>query len=65
MSYARRLDSGAYIWSDGDYLFFDDVKLSEDKINIFLAKLSDNRPDELNDRIKRGRKLIDSKNRGE
>ena len=61
MSYTRCSESGMYIWSDGDYIFFDDVKLSEDKINVFLAKLFDTRPDELNDRIRKGRELIDNK----
>lgn len=59
MSYARTLETGTYIWSDGKNLHFDSDEISEDKINIFLAKLNDLRPDELNSRIDKGRKLIE------
>ena len=59
MSYARVLETGTYIWSDGENLHFDLDKIPEGKINIFLARLKDLRPDELNDRIIKGRKLIE------
>ena len=58
MSYARVLETGTYIYSDGEYMHFDLDKISEDKINIFLAKLNDLMPDEMNERIIRGRELI-------
>lgn len=59
MSYARVLETGVYIWSDGENLHFDLDEIPEDKINIFLARLNDLKPDELNDRIIKGRKLIE------
>lgn len=59
MSYARVLEAGTYIWSDGENLHFDLDEIPEYKINIFLARLNDLRPDELNDRIIKGRKLIE------
>ena len=59
MSYARVLEAGTYIWSDGENLHFDLDEIPEDKINIFLARLNDLRLDELNDRIIKGRKLIE------
>ena len=59
MSYARVLETGTYIWSDGENLHFGLDKIPEDKINIFLARLNDLRPDELNDRIIKGRNLIE------
>ena len=39
MSYARVLETGVYIWSDGENLHFDLDEIPEDKINIFLARL--------------------------
>ena len=56
MSYARVLDTGTYIWSDGENIHFDLDSIPEDKLNIFLAKLS---KEELNDRIKKGKSLIE------
>lgn len=58
MSYARVLETGTYIYSDGEYMYFDLDKIPEDKINIFLARLNDLMPDEMNERIIRGRELI-------
>lgn len=58
MSYARVLETGTYIYSDGEYMHFDLDKIPEDKINIFLARLNDLMPDEMNERIIRGRDLI-------
>lgn len=65
MSYTRSSESGMYIWSDGNNMHFDDVVVPEDKINVFLAKLNDTRSEELDDRISRGRVLLDKTNRGE
>lgn len=59
MSYARPLETGTYIWSDGENLHFDLDEVPNDKINIFLAKLYDLRPDEFNSRVKEGRNLIE------
>ena len=59
MSYARVLETGVYIWSDGEYMHFDLNKIPEDALNIFLARINDNRPDELRERIIKGRKLIE------
>ena len=59
MSYARVLETGVYIWSDGEYMHFDLNKIPEDTLNIFLARINDNRPDELRERIIKGRKLIE------
>lgn len=56
MSYARVLDAGTYIWSDGENIHFDLDIIPEDKLNIFLAKLS---KEEFNDRIKKGKSLIE------
>lgn len=58
MSYARVLETGTYIYSDGEYMYFDLDKIPEDKINIFLARLNDLMPDEMSERIIRGRELI-------
>lgn len=59
MSYARPLETGTYIWTDGNNLNFNLVKVPEEDINIFLAKLYDTRQQEFFDRIKQGRKLIE------
>lgn len=59
MSYARVLEAGTYIWSDSEYLHFDDIEIPEDKINIFLAKLYDTRKDEFDTRLQQGRELIE------
>lgn len=60
MSYARILETGAYIWSDGEYMHFNNDTVSENTLNIFLAKLNDTRPEELQERIILGRKLIET-----
>lgn len=59
MSYARIVETGAYIWSDGKYIHFNDISIPEDTINIFLARLNDLRPEEFKNRIEEGRKLIE------
>ena len=58
MSYTRALESGHYIWSDGENLNLDDKVVSEDLIDIFLYKLYTNRREEFDERIKHGRALI-------
>ena len=58
MSYARILETGAYIWSDGEYMHFDNVEVPEETLNIFLARINDLRPEELEERIIKGRELI-------
>lgn len=58
MSYARNTETGTYIWSDGDYIHFNDIEVQERDINIFLAKIHDCRKKELKERIKLGRKEI-------
>ena len=59
MSYARILETGAYIWSDGECIHFNDISIPDDIINIFLARLNDLRPEEFKTRIEKGRKLIE------
>ena len=59
MSYARILETGAYIWTDGENMHFNDIEVPENTVNIFLARLNDFRPKELSDRIIEGRKLIE------
>ena len=59
MSYARMLETGSYIWSDGTYLNFFDTRVSEDDINIFLYKLYTTRPEEFKERINKGKLLIE------
>lgn len=59
MSYARILETGAYIWADEDNLHFNNIEVPNDTVNIFLARLNDLRPEELKDRIDKGRKLIE------
>lgn len=59
MSYARPLETGIYIWSDGENINFNLTKVPEKYINIFLARLYDNKKDEFLDRIEQGRKLIE------
>lgn len=58
MSYVRVNEAGTYIWTDGENVHFDLDEVPEDKINIFIAKLFDDRPVELQDRINKGRKLV-------
>ena len=59
MSYARPLETGSYIWSDGEYMTFNFVKVPEEDINIFLAKLFDSRNKEFYERVEKGRQLIE------
>lgn len=59
MSYARMCDDGIYIWSDGENLNFNIVRVPENDINIFLAKLYDTRQEEFFNRVEQGRKLIE------
>lgn len=58
MSYVRSKEAGTYIWSDGEYMHFNEIEVSERDINIFLAKIHDCRKKELKERIKLGRNLI-------
>jgi hypothetical protein len=39
MSYARPMETGTYIYSDGEYMHFKLDTVSEDDINIFLYSL--------------------------
>lgn len=41
MSYVRSKEAGTYIWSDGEYMHFNDVEVPEKDINIFLARIYD------------------------
>lgn len=58
MSYARPLETGVYIYSDGENLHFNLDSIPEDNINIFLYKLYKKRPKEFKQRIKLGKALI-------
>jgi len=58
MSYARPLETGSYIWSNGEYMNFNNIAVSENDIDIFLAKIYDTRYDELMERVQHGRELI-------
>jgi len=58
MSYARILETGTYIWPDGENINFNTTPISNTDINIFLAKLYDTRRKEFRERVKEGRKLI-------
>lgn len=60
MAYTRVEESGTYIYSDGEYLHFLLDKIPEDYINIFLYKLANNHTEELHNRIKLGKDLIDN-----
>lgn len=59
MSYARPLETGHYIWSDGEELDFDGTKVPEEAVNVFLYKLYKYRDEEFNERLKLGRQAID------
>lgn len=61
MSYGRILETGHYIWPDSEGIHFDDVYVPNDTINIFLARLNDNRLDEMQERIQNGRDLLKQK----
>ena len=63
MSYARILETGAYIWPDGENIVFNTTPISNEEINIFLARLYDKRKTEFYKRVKEGRKLIKQNNR--
>lgn len=66
MSYGRILETGHYIWPDGEGIHFDDVYVSNEAIDVFLARINDFRPDELKQRIANGRKIIErNKNIGD
>lgn len=56
MSYCR---NPYYIYSDGDSLHFDDIKVDENMINVFLYELVEYRKDELNERVKKGKEAIE------
>lgn len=59
MSYARMLETGTYIWPDGDNVVFKTTPVSNEDINIFLARLYDTRNDEFQKRVLEGRRLIE------
>lgn len=58
MSYGRILETGHYIWPDGDGIHFDDVYVPNETIDVFLAKLYDLRNKELMERVRNGRNII-------
>ena len=58
MSYGRVLETGHYIWPDGDGIHFDDVYVPNDTIDVFLARLYDLRKKELKERVRNGRMII-------
>ena len=69
MSYGRNPN---YIWSDGDYMNFNSIRVSEEVLNAFLYKvLLTNRREELRERLIRGkeswlhRQRLINKNTGE
>jgi len=55
MSYCR---NPYYIYSDGDELHLDDIKVNENMINVFLYELVEHRKDELNERVKEGKRIL-------
>ena len=59
MSYARSLETGTYIYSDGEYMNFNLTQVPEDDIDIFLYKIYAARRKEFNQRLKHGKKLIE------
>lgn len=58
MSYARPLETGTYIYSDGEYMHFNLQEVPETDIDIFLYKLYTTRRTEFRQRIKNGKALI-------
>lgn len=58
MSYARPLETGTYIYSDGEYMNFNLIQVPEDDIDIFLYKIYTTRRKEFNQRLKHGKDLI-------
>lgn len=59
MSYARPLETGTYIYSDGEYMNFNLIQVPEDDIDIFLYKIYTTRRKEFNQRLKHGKDLIE------
>lgn len=59
MSYAKPLETGTYIYSDGEYVNFNLTQVPEDDIDIFLYKIYTTRRKEFNQRLKHGKKLIE------
>lgn len=58
MSYGRILETGHYIWPDGENIHFDDVCVPNETVDVFLARLYDLRKKEFKERIRNGRKII-------
>lgn len=58
MAYARILETGTYIWPDGEHVIFNEVSIPDKDINIFLARLYDSKKDEFRKRLSEGRKLV-------
>ena len=58
MSYGRILETGHYIWPDEEGIHFHNTFIPNETINVFLAKLYDNRKQELEERITIGRQTI-------
>ena len=58
MSYTRPLETGTYIYSDGEYMNFNLIQVPEDDIDIFLYKIYTTRRKEFNQRLKHGKDLI-------
>ena len=54
MAYARPLETGTYIYSDGQTLHINDIDIPEKDINIFLYDLYVNRKEELEERVSNG-----------
>ena len=48
MSYARPLETGTYIYSDGKYMNFNLIQVPENDIDIFLYKIYTTRKKEFN-----------------
>ena len=58
MSYGRITETGHYIWPDDEGVHFDDNYVPDETLNIFLARLVENRPKEFKDRVKQGKLAI-------
>ena len=58
MSYSRWGESPYYIFSDGAYLNLDHKSVPEDIIDVFLCRLVEVYPEELEERVKRGNDII-------
>lgn len=59
MSYGRIVETGHYIWPDGDGIYFDGTYIPDEAINVFLARIYDFRKDEFEQRVQLGRKIIE------